>query len=164
METSARTDEQKALYENLDKALANAPQLQQPLVVWRGAFRSSGLAGTEPTWQPPAVSEWDSFEFWTSVSLLREYAMAEAYLWGTPASTDRSILWQLRLPAGLPHIYMEAVKDKPTADAELLLPRGLHYRVTTSARMVDVALSAGFASPPHFYAYFVAGEVPAPCA
>lgn len=153
------SEEERDRFAVLDKAFAFAPTLDQATVAWRGIFRSCGVTGGPPTWELPAVEAVEPLEGWTSVSLLQKPAVSEAYLWGDMHPNDRSVLWQLLLPAGLPHIYIEAVKPANSHEAELLLPRGLKYQVTAAGQVSAFPGFFDFKRDPEPRAHFVAGKV-----
>lgn len=120
------TQEDEDRWQALDRAFGEA-RWHADTMVWRG-FRQWSSDGEPPDWKLPSVGDRERFELWTSTSLRETVAAQEAGVRQARAG-DFSVLYEIELPKGFPAIYMEAVKDSPTHEAEILLPRGTPYEV-----------------------------------
>jgi ADP-ribosyltransferase exoenzyme len=125
------TAEDSARWAALDRAFL-AARWPCDTLLWRG-FRAWGEDDSPPGWELPKVGERRQFDFWTSTSLSELAAANEASL-HQARDGDLSVLYEIELPAGHPAIYMEAIKDVPTGEAEVLLPRATSYVVTQVER------------------------------
>jgi hypothetical protein len=113
----------------LDGALAKAPQLERPLVLWRGLAE---------------MAEWHTEGAALRGSLLDDPAYSSCSLWSegaelftSSASDDESgVLFRIELPAGTPLAVFDPGTPEQLQDTgyerelECLLPRGLRLQVS----------------------------------
>lgn len=117
----------QALHHALDAALASS-QWPFDTVVWRGFRAWQYPDGSPPSWEPPKIGSIQTFDMWTSTSLVETAAAVEA-CFAQAEPNDWSVLFEMHLPAGHPAIYMEPLHQRHTGEAEVLLPRGTQYEV-----------------------------------
>jgi hypothetical protein len=129
------TDPEEAiasLWDALDTAFTSA-RWDRPAIVWRGY-----CLWDAPDWTPPSVGcSWEDLPSWASTSLIEGVAANETYA-HLAASEDRPILLEVALPAGAQAIYLEPIREDPTHEAEVLLPR------TTRPTVSYIATASSF--------------------
>lgn len=122
------TDKDRALWGSLDDAFAGLGY-GADVLVWRG-FRKWNHPGRPPHgWTPPTIGSVERSDAWMSTSLREQVAGDEAHVHAAQHG-DYSVVYEIVVPQGHPAIYAEAVRDEPSHEAELLLPRGTRYEVT----------------------------------
>lgn len=113
----------------IDRALAAAP-LAEPITVWRGLWELGEHTGADLTADPVGTT-------WVE----RSYPSTSIDP-GVAAIFADDVLLRLHVPAGVGAIQLDSrpTSREHTREAEVLLPRGLHLRVTGES---EVAIGGG---------------------
>lgn len=117
-----------ALVAAADRALLRA-RVPHDLVAWRGIV----LWDDEGELGQLRVGDDYLHPGYTSTSLRESFAVAQTFA-GSDLEGAMPVVFEFWLPGGSPGAYMEPLRDTPTREAELLLPRDVTYRVRGVSR------------------------------